>query len=114
MIVPLVVGESCLGAMRVMSRRPRAFGEAALRLGQEIAAQTALAIQNARHLEAAKRYAEEQSTLLRLSQAVISAPGLREVLGQIAQAALEVEGVDGCRIALWREEVDAVDMMGQA
>ncbi len=50
LIVPLVVGETCLGAMRVVSRTPRAFGDASFRLGQEIAAQTALAIQNARHL----------------------------------------------------------------
>lgn len=110
LIVPLVVGETCLGAMRVMSRSPRAFDDARLRLGQEIAAQTALAIQNARHLEAAKRYAEEQSTLLRLSQTVISTHDLRDVLTQIAQAALGLDGVDGCRIALWREEADAVEL----
>ncbi len=45
-----------------------------------------------------------------MSQAVISTYDLREVLGQIARAALEVDGVDGCRIALWREEADAVEL----
>jgi diguanylate cyclase (GGDEF)-like protein len=114
LIVPLVVGETCLGAIRFASREARAFGESALRLGQEIAAQTALAIQNARLLDAAKRYAEEQSTLLRLSQAVISNHDLFDVLGQIAQAALGLDGVDGCRIALWREEVDATELAADA
>ncbi|MEA2597839.1 MAG: hypothetical protein QOF01_4308, partial [Thermomicrobiales bacterium] len=38
LIVPLVVGETCLGAIRFASREARAFGESALRLGQEIAA----------------------------------------------------------------------------
>lgn len=114
LIVPLVVGETCLGAMRFASRRPGAFGDSAMRLGQEIAAQTALAIQNARHLEAAKRYAEEQSTLLRLSQAVISNHDLFDVLGQIAEAALGLEEIDGCRIALWREDVDAAELAADA
>ncbi|MEA2515989.1 MAG: hypothetical protein QOJ59_5478 [Thermomicrobiales bacterium] len=114
LIVPLVVGETCLGAIRFASREARAFGDSALRLGQEITAQTALAIQNARLLDAAKRYAEEQSTLLRLSQAVISNHDLFDVLGQIAQAALGLDGVDGCRIALWREEVDATELAADA
>jgi diguanylate cyclase (GGDEF)-like protein len=114
LIVPLVVGETCLGAMRFASRRAGTFGDAAVRLGQEIAAQTALAIQNARHLDAAKRYAEEQSTLLRLSQAVISNHDLFEVLEQIAEAAIGLEGVDGCRVALWREEVDAAELAADA
>ncbi|MEA2528792.1 MAG: hypothetical protein QOG89_436 [Thermomicrobiales bacterium] len=114
LIVPLVVGGTCLGAIRFASREARAFGDSALRLGQEITAQTALAIQNARLLDAAKRYAEEQSTLLRLSQAVISNHDLFDVLGQIAQAALGLDGVDGCRIALWREEVDATELAADA
>jgi diguanylate cyclase (GGDEF)-like protein len=110
LIVPLVVGETCLGAMRIASCRRRAFGDAALRLGQEIAAQTALAIQNTRHLDAARRYAEEQSTLLRLSQAVISNHELFDVLRQIARAALGLDGVDGCRIGLWRDDEDAAEL----
>jgi diguanylate cyclase (GGDEF)-like protein len=114
LIVPLVVGETCLGAMRFASRRAETFGDAALRLGQEIAAQTALAVQNARHLDDAKRYAEEQSTLLRLSQAVISNHDLFGVLKQIAEAALGLDGVDGCRIALWREEMDAAELAADA
>lgn len=114
LILPLVVGEACLGVMRFASQRAGAFGETATRLGQEIAAQTALAIQNARHLDAAKRYAEEQSTLLRLSQVVMSNHDLLDVLGEIARAALGLEGVDGCRLALWRQEADAVELAADA
>ncbi|HKG26941.1 MAG TPA: sensor domain-containing diguanylate cyclase, partial [Thermomicrobiales bacterium] len=110
LIVPLVVGEVRLGTMRFASCRAGAFGDGTARLGQEVAAQTALAIQNARHLEAAQRYAEEQSTLLRLSQAVMANHDLRDVLGQIAEAALGLDGVDGCRIALWRQDADGVEL----
>jgi diguanylate cyclase (GGDEF)-like protein len=49
-----------------------------------------------------------------LSQAVISNHDLFDVLGQIAQAALGLDGVDGCRIALWREEVDATELAADA
>jgi diguanylate cyclase (GGDEF)-like protein len=110
LIVPLVVGDTCLGTIRFASRRGQLLDEAAVRLAQEIAAQTALAIQNARHLESARRYAEEQSTLLRLSQVVMSNHDLMAVLTEIARAALALEGVDGCRIAVWRPDQDAVEL----
>ena len=71
-----------------MLRQPKAFGQHALRLGREIAAVTALAIQNARLHDQARREAEERTALLRISEAMISGQPLPDVLEEVCRASL--------------------------
>lgn len=113
LIVPMVIAGDTLGAIALSSRRPRAFDSDALSLAQEIAAQTALAIQNARFVDRTKRHAEEQAALLKVSQAVISRRSLREVLAEIARAGLGLDGAEGVRILLWHPATEQVELTAE-
>jgi GAF domain-containing protein len=88
LIVPLLIGSDCLGALLLYARESKAFGQHALRLGREIAAVTALAIQNARLHDQARREAEERTALLRISEAMISGQPLPDVLKEVCRAEL--------------------------
>jgi len=113
LIVPMIIGGSTLGAITLGSGKPRAFNSDSLNVAQEIAAQTALAIQNARFVEGTRRHVEEQSLMLRVSQAVITSPTLRAAMREIAHAALEFEPVEGCRILLWSEGADHFELAAE-
>jgi diguanylate cyclase (GGDEF)-like protein len=110
---PLWVGDECLGLLQVYSRRLRAFGPTVFRLGREVAAQTALAIHNARLLAETRRHAEEQTALLRVSRAVSSSLRLGDVLGEVARASLGIAGAQGCEIELWHPEQDEIELVAQ-
>ena len=113
LIVPMTIAGDTLGVILVASSRPRAFDGEAINVAQEIAAQTALAIQNARFVERTKRHVEEQSVLLRVSQAVISSRSLSGALSDIARASLEFDSVEGCRILLWNDGSDRVELAAE-
>ncbi|HKG26982.1 MAG TPA: diguanylate cyclase [Thermomicrobiales bacterium] len=111
LVVPLINGDLVLGTFNLLSRQRGAFDAGAARLGTEIAAQTALAIHNARLLEAARRHGEEQTALLRVSRAVSSSLMLGDVLGEVARASLGVAGAEGCEIELWHPERDETELV---
>jgi diguanylate cyclase (GGDEF)-like protein len=113
LIVPLLIGSDCLGALLLYSRQSKAFGQHALRLGREIAAVTALAIQNARLHDQARREAEERAALLRISEAMISGQPLPDVLKEVCRASLRIDGVEGCEVGLWRLEEDSVEVVAE-
>jgi diguanylate cyclase (GGDEF)-like protein len=113
LVIPLIAGDSCLGTLNLLSRERGAFDANAARLGEEIAAQTALAIQHARLLEETRRYAEEQRALLRVSRAVSSGLRLWDVLGEVARASLGIAGAEGCEIELWHQELDEIELIAQ-
>ncbi len=113
LVFPFWVGEECLGLLQIYSRRLRAFGPATVRLGSEVAAQTALAIHNARLLEETRRHAEEQTALLRVSRAVSSSLKLDDVLSEVARASLGVAGAEGCEIELWHPDADETELVAQ-
>jgi diguanylate cyclase (GGDEF)-like protein len=97
---PLWIGNSCAGMLAFYTREAEGFSEATLRLGAEIALQTALAIQNAQLLEESQRYAAEQSALLRVSRAVATSLDLGEVMNEVAKASLAIAGAECCEIEL--------------
>jgi diguanylate cyclase (GGDEF)-like protein len=113
LIVPLLIGDDCLGALILYSRQPKAFGQHALRVGREIAAITALAIQNARLHDRARREAAERSALLRIGEAMISGQPLSDVLGEVCRASLSIEGIEGCEIGLWQSEEEAIEIVAE-
>jgi GAF domain-containing protein len=79
----------------------------------EIAAQAALAVQNARFIDRTKRLALEQAALLRVSQAVISETNLDAVLAEVAKVAVGLEDVEGCRILIWHQETDQFEVAAE-
>jgi diguanylate cyclase (GGDEF)-like protein len=110
---PLLIGIDCLGLLNVYSRHHQAFSADSLRLVQDLAAQTALAIHNAQLLEDARRLAKEQSGLLRVSQAIISNHELDAVLREVARASRGLAVAECCEIELWYPETDETLLMAQ-
>lgn len=101
LVYPLWVGDQCLGLLDCFSRKEHAFSAAAQRLGVDIAAQTALAIHNARLLGAEQNRANEWAVLHRVSRAATSSLDLGTVLSEIAQATFDIPGTEACSVNLW-------------
>ena len=113
LLAPLMVAGEALGVMTVLSTTSRPVGAALLTLLGEIAAQAALAVQNARFIDRTKRLALEQAALLRVSQAVISETDLDAVLAEVARVAVGLEDVEGCRILIWHRETDQFEVAAE-
>jgi diguanylate cyclase (GGDEF)-like protein len=114
LFVPLMIGGSCVGELRLFSRREHAFGPQELRISQDIGAQVSLAIQNARLMEETQRRVEEQALRLRISLAATSSLELQSVLDEISYAVLGIPGVESCGIELWHPETDELEIRSQA
>jgi len=112
-LAPLVVAGESLGVLTLLSGDARRINPGLLPLLGEIAAQAALAVQNARFIDRTKRLALEQAALLRVSQAVISGTNLDAVLAEVAKVAVGLEDVEGCRILIWHQEADQFEVAAE-
>ncbi len=112
-IYPIWADDTCFGLMQLLSRSATAFDEDAIRLGKEMAAQAALAIQNARLLAESRRQADEQSALLRVSRAMSAGVGLREVAREAARASVGIGGAESCEIEVYHPETLELEIVGQ-
>ena len=102
--VPLLVKDTVIGALVVRDTTGRVFSEEQIRLAQAFADHATVALENTRlHGETVRRVAD-QAALLRLSQAVLLAPGTQEVLDASVGVTAKVFGVDLCGILLPDEE----------
>ncbi len=108
---PLWIGNNAVGTLLFYSTSGDSFSESTLRIGGEIALQTALAIQNAQLLEESRRYAEEQSALLRVSRAVATSIDLRDVMNEVALASLAIAGAECCEIELFDPAEDETEVV---
>jgi signal transduction histidine kinase len=94
--VPILAREVLLGVLDVQSARRDDFSEDDLFILQALAQQIAIALENARLYEEARRHAAEVSTLL-LTTAAISTPLELELrLEAIAHHARNLAAADGC------------------
>jgi diguanylate cyclase (GGDEF)-like protein len=114
LFVPMLAGREYVGLLCLYSRQPEAFAERGIRLTQELAAQAALAAQNARLLEGARRRAEEQAALLRVSRVVNSGNELATVLPQVARECLGASGVEGATIEVWDPVAEETRVVARA
>jgi GAF domain-containing protein len=100
---PIRSGDTVHGVVVALSGQPPgAYGAAETNLLSALAAQAAVAIENAFLYEDATRRAEEAATLYELSQAVTSTLSLPEVLDRVAEAVLSLLAVD--KFALFLQE----------
>ncbi len=84
--VPIVVGDSAIGAISVQSTTIEGrFGEADVRLLSTIAANVGVAIQNARLYQEAHRRADEMAALAEVGQEISATLDVDTVLAQIGQ-----------------------------
>ena len=89
--VPLLWGETVLGVLDVVDDvEENAFGDADVSVLQLFAAHAAIALQNARMYAEIKRQFDESQALLKVSQGIMAAADLQDLLDLIVGAAVEV------------------------
>ncbi len=87
--VPLLVGETALGAIAIQSRRPLAFTEEHLRLLTIVANHAAAALQNAHLYEEAQRQTGQLRRLSEISQRINAIQSLPALYQQVVELAAE-------------------------
>jgi len=92
LIVPLVSNDEIVGTMSLDDNRPRAWPPAQVDLAMTIAAQVALAVDNARHYQDAQQRATEVETLAAIGETLTSTLDAQKVLEAIADSAATVTG----------------------
>ena len=111
--VPVVAGGESAGLLLLYSLRPRALDSRTIGTIHDICAQAALAVQHAQYADAARQQVDEQTALLRVSQAVISGKDLQVILAEIARVSLGFDGVEACRIVLWHRDNDQFELAAE-
>ena len=100
LMIPLVVGDTCLGVLNLYRRSPVRFSAANMRTGQELASQVALAIDRARLLTDERRRADEQEAMRRIVQTFVTNDNLQEMLQATLEAALGIARAEFAMIEL--------------
>jgi GAF domain-containing protein len=99
--VPLIVGEQVLGVMAVQSyTTPRAYDRHDLDLLTAIASQVAIAIQNARSYEEARRRAERERIIREVTTRIWASPDLESILQTTARELGRVLGTSHAVVRL--------------
>jgi signal transduction histidine kinase len=101
MALPLISRGRCIGALSVQSTEPDAFLEEDVAVLQTMVDQVAIAIENARLLEAERRRAVELEALRQASLHVTSSLKLQPVLEAIIEHALRLVSADNAHIFLY-------------
>ncbi|HQY31298.1 MAG TPA: GAF domain-containing protein, partial [Thermomicrobiales bacterium] len=108
--VPFVLDSEPVGLILVASESARRLDPAVMRTIEELGTTTALAVQHHRFVEQARLQAEEQTALIRVSQAVISGRDLSVILTEITRVCLQFDGVEGARVLLWQKDHDQFEV----
>jgi GAF domain-containing protein/anti-sigma regulatory factor (Ser/Thr protein kinase) len=102
--VPMAARERPIGVLSVMTDAPRQFSPEEVALLSGLAAQGALAIENARLHGQALRRSEELGALLRASRSVMADLGLAEILHRIVEEAARMAGTPHVKLLLLDRE----------
>ncbi|HEV8472752.1 MAG TPA: GAF domain-containing protein [Methylomirabilota bacterium] len=98
---PIVIGERVLGAFAVHRTAPSAVTPETASLMGSLAAQAAVALENARLYAATSRRLTETRALLEVAEILNSTLDARQRLKRVAMKAAQVCAVDRCSIELW-------------
>ncbi|HPO87483.1 MAG TPA: GAF domain-containing protein [Candidatus Hydrogenedentes bacterium] len=99
--VPLKIGEQIIGVLSIEHPQPAVFGEGDVKNVESLAAQAAVAIENARLYNAAKQRTNNLDAILRISQTAISSLELAHILNATCRAAVELLKVDHSGLVLF-------------
>ncbi len=99
--VPLQIGERVIGVLSIEHAKPAAFSNEDVKNIESLAAQAAIAIENARLFDAAETRARNLDTVLRISQTVNSSLELGKIITSACQAAVDLLGVTHSGLALF-------------
>ncbi|WP_420628829.1 GAF domain-containing protein [Candidatus Leptofilum sp.] len=110
MAVPMIVGDEVIGVLDVQSERPYAFNEETVQIQTTLAAQIAVAVQNARQYEQTqaalaetKRQAQRMAMLNQISEKITVAGTLDEIYEIAASEATELFPSDRVTLSLLDE-----------
>ncbi len=92
LVVPLLSSDQVVGTLGLDACSDRAWPQSQLDLAMTIAAQVALAVDNARHYEDARQRAAEVETLARIGETLTSTLDTQKVLEGIADSAAALVG----------------------
>jgi len=92
LVVPLVSNDRVVGTMGLDTIRTRTWHQAQLDLAMTIAAQVALAVDNARHYRDARQHAAEVEALAAIGETLTSTLDAQRVLEGIAESAISLIG----------------------
>ena len=102
--VPVAVHDQAFGFFEIWdSQVERGYDETEKRLLMSLAAQTAIAIENARLLEETSRRAHDLTLLNDITRAAVETSDLHETLQNLADHLGDLFNADGCYITLWDE-----------
>jgi GAF domain-containing protein len=104
--VPLIVGETVLGAIAIQSRQPNAFSERDLRFLSIIANHAAAALENGRLLEQAQRRAAHLELLSEVSRQINAIQPLPALYRQVVE--LAAEKFSGCEVSFFEQVADSL------
>ncbi|MBN1955745.1 MAG: GAF domain-containing protein [Anaerolineae bacterium] len=105
---PLVIGEEVIGMLTVDHHRPHTYNEEMGGLASAIAAQAAIAIQNARFYTEAQQSAREQEGLARVAAFAASTLNLDALLTRLLEEARQLIGAETTVLMLLDEERQAL------
>ena len=98
--VPLIARDKILGVVSVQSHRKGAFGYGYQRFLESLAAQVAIALENARLLESERAAREQAETLSEIARAINASLDLGQVIKQIIEQIRRVLDFDTSSVAL--------------
>jgi PAS domain S-box-containing protein len=106
---PLIAGGAVVGFMAIQEeQRERVYNAQHLALFSTVASQAAIAFQNARLFERARRHAEETAALNELSRTLSARLDVSQVLEQVCQGVLQLMNVASFYIGLYDAERNEV------
>lgn len=103
MAVPILREGEILGVLWVVNRSPRPFTARHQAVLTKLAAQAAIAVENARRFEETERQLGETAALLKIAEVLNSPLDLEPVLKEIARRTAQVLGFDRCSVFLWSD-----------
>lgn len=107
--VPLLSGERAVGMIGIFSKQPNAFNEGHLQLLQTIAGQAAVAVENARLFETARREAEELKLLYEIGTTISSSLDLKQVLELMIDSIRKVVPYDAAGFFLIKRGTNEIE-----
>lgn len=111
--VPIMIAGNVIGILDVRSNLPFAFTDDDVALLQALANQAGVAIENARLFQEAQNYAEEQTILRRISQAVGESLEMQDLLETALDVVLTAIGFQAGLVSLSREDSGELYMAAQ-
>jgi len=113
LVVPLLVTDRVIGTLAFDdSRVPRRWSSAQLDLAMTVAAQIALAVDNAHHFEAAEQRAREVEALAAVGETLASTLEISEVLETVTESALKLIGAP--KAVLWELDSERGELRTRA